>query len=102
MWLTPIPPFRPSGKISVIFETYFWKFYSLIECLKTDGRVDNNEYRTEYSSNILSIPKIIKKMDQAQFACTARNEFGASDEEKITLDVLCMSCNSLAFNRCLN
>lgn len=58
--------------------------------MKTDGKLDNNEYKTEYSSNSLYIQSITKKMDQAEFACTARNEYGIAEDQKITLDVLCL------------
>jgi hypothetical protein len=51
-----------------------------------DGKVDNNDYRTEY--NTLIIETLSKKMDQAEFACTASNQYGTSQEERITLDVL--------------
>ncbi|CAG2102918.1 unnamed protein product, partial [Medioppia subpectinata] len=48
----------------------------------------NHEFRTEYQTNALIIDRVTKSMNKAVFECSARNEFGASNNEQITLDVL--------------
>jgi len=96
-----------SARINVLYApqvTVPQKVYTINEgnSLRVDCLVDSNpptnavwkaldpshQFRTEYRSNSLIIDSVTKRMDRAVFECSARNEYGASNEEQITLDVL--------------
>ncbi len=52
-------------------------------------QIDSQLPNVGYESNYLIVHRISKDMNNAEFECTAQNEYGFSQTVSIKLDVLC-------------